>query len=164
MTALFLLTPVFLRLTLSSELSASTSRYIRRPDDDLYVGPVLDTVVARSTLTCAAMCSRNDRCHVINVCPCDGFPRQVECSLHDEESIEVSNFVKDVALQNCFLWEKVSFFCRQKLIAKSHHQFGFLSIVRNLGILHADVQHCFLNLKLQCQNYRLTHTHTHTYL
>ncbi|PVD21988.1 hypothetical protein C0Q70_17791 [Pomacea canaliculata] len=107
MTALFLLTPVFLRLTLSSELSASTSRYIRRPDDDLYVGPVLNTVVARSTLTCAAMCSRNDRCHVINVCPCDGFPRQVECSLHDEESFEVSNFLKDVALQNCFLWEKL---------------------------------------------------------
>lgn len=108
-----LLTPVLLRLTLASQSSVSTttSKYVRCYDSNLYEGPVLDTVVVRSTSHCAAVCSRNDRCHVINVRPRNGSLGQVDfdCSLFEEGALHPENSVKNGTQRGCFQLERVSF-------------------------------------------------------
>ncbi|XP_025112838.1 uncharacterized protein LOC112575300 [Pomacea canaliculata] len=90
-----------LRLTFASDLNVSTSKY-SRSHNDLYDGPVLDTVVVRSTSHCAAVCSRNDRCYAFDVCPRTGSLKQVDCSLFGDSNLQAGNSLKPGTEKKCF--------------------------------------------------------------
>lgn len=107
MVSTIFLTFVFFHLTLASELSVSTSLYIRYNEDNLYIGSVLDTVVVRSTSHCAAMCSQDDRCQVINVCPRDDPLQQVDCSLLGDSSFQDQMYLENGVLEDCLQMVKV---------------------------------------------------------
>lgn len=98
-----------LRLTFASDLNVSTSKYSRSHNNDLYDGPVLDTVVVRSTSHCAAVCSRNDRCYAFDVCPRTGSLKQADCSLLGDSNLQAGNSLKPGTEKKCFQMVKVNF-------------------------------------------------------
>lgn len=101
-------TTIFLQTAFTSEITVLTNMYIRCCDNDLYVGSVLDTVIVRSTLHCAAVCSWSDRCQEINICPRDGSLELVDCNLHGDSSLQDGNSLKYDISQDCLRMKKVS--------------------------------------------------------